>query len=503
LLATVDRDGSFALHRHEPSHGLQLLCEAVLPLESLFKEAPRTVQNLRGGTGYLRQPLFFRQEERPLLLSPGGLPSWAMAMENAGGIAVMESGQVVCWTHPRTGCRLLFSAPEARGALYLHRIEEGRYAVFLKGERGRTDTVRVVILRTTGQPVERQLTLCPVDPTEPITADGMVAFFVGAKTMKAFSLESGNLLGTSHPGHLKGVLPHGFVNPISSNAVRLEWNGTSIVQHKLTWSLEQVTTWYWMELSQSLVTYSTTVGLCVNRLPVKPGKDDLAYSRFFGQFIQKLATGGKFISGPLGTRVLLEHGTEKHLYELTAAKGDTEPPRLRWITSQIGVGPAMFRRTGGLAVPSVAHTLYLKSAIFRSDGTLGVQTMKSGVWRWLILQAQPVWKPGEAPAEDDAAIRHFSMEKMEGSDRTFTVVAWWRRLSIWLDGDGLLHLVCTDPSVPEITLTLSDPSLAWWMSDGTLGGRAFFFPRGITATPDAVQRLKEAISRMAEISQQK
>ena len=72
-----------------------MLCEAVLPLESLFKEAPRTVQNLRGGTGYLRQPLFFRQEERPLLLSPGGLPSWAMAMENAGGIAVMESGQAM------------------------------------------------------------------------------------------------------------------------------------------------------------------------------------------------------------------------------------------------------------------------------------------------------------------------------------------------------------------------------------------------------------------------
>jgi hypothetical protein len=199
---------------------------------------------------------------------------------------------------------------------------------------------------------------------------------------------------------------------------------------------------------------------------------------------------------------MLEQGIERHLYELAPSRDSPEQPRLRWITSQIGVGPAMFRRTGGLAVPSVAHTLHLKSAVFRTDGTLGVQTAKSGVWRWLVLQAQPVWKPGEAPPEDDPGIRQFGPEKMEGMERPFSLVAWWLRLSIWLDTDGLLHLVCTDASVPEVTLTLSDPSLAWWMSDGTTGGRAFFFPSGVTAAPDAVLRLQQAISRMAEISRQ-
>jgi hypothetical protein len=93
------------------------------------------------------------------------------------------------------------------------------------------------------------------------------------------------------------------------------------------------------------------------------------------------------------------------------------------------------------------------------------------------------------------------MEKCEGEELK-QAASWGSRLCIWLDPDGLLHLICTDPAVPEVTLTLSDPSLAWWMSDGTIGGREFFLPPGVTATPDAVQRLQEAIHRMTEISYQ-
>jgi hypothetical protein len=502
LLATVDRDGSFALHRHEPSQGLRLLCEAVLPLESLFKEAPKAAQTLKGGTGYLRQPLFFKQEERPLLLSPGSPPSWAMPMQNAGGIAVTESGQVVSWTSVRSGCRLLYYAPEARGALFFHRMEEGRYALFLRGERGRANTVRVVILRTEGPPVERQFTLSPADATDAITADGSVAFFAGEASLKAFSLENGNLLGT-HPTEAKpySVLPHGFINLMKRQPARLGWNGTAITIHDILRG-EFVTAWYWMELTQSLVSHIHGKGLHVNDNPVKPPSDNGTYARFFAQFVDKLKAGAKLIPGPLGSRVMLDYGTTRNLYEFIPAGRPEDEHVLRWITSQIGVGPAMFRRTGGLAIPSVAHTIHLKSAVFSADGRLGVKTSKSGVWRWLVLQPQPVWRPGEAPPDDDPAIRHFGPEKMEGSDRAFSVVAWWLRLSIRLDSDGLLHLVCTDPSVPEVTVTLSDPSLAWWMSDGTTGGRTFFLPPGVTPTEHAVERLKDAISRMAEISHQ-
>ena len=68
----------------------------------------------------------------------------------------------------------------------------------------------------------------------------------------------------------------------------------------------------------------------------------------------------------------------------------------------------------------------------------------------------------------------------------------------WLDGRGLLHLQSSDPALPEVTLVLSETSLAAWLSDGRPCGPAYFLgqPDSMSATDLYDQVLVPLIDRI-------
>ena len=56
----------------------------------------------------------------------------------------------------------------------------------------------------------------------------------------------------------------------------------------------------------------------------------------------------------------------------------------------------------------------------------------------------------------------------------------------FLDSRGLLHLRSSDRSLSEISIVLTDGSLAGWCSDGRLWGDRYFTGERIDASPQQV-----------------
>ena len=58
----------------------------------------------------------------------------------------------------------------------------------------------------------------------------------------------------------------------------------------------------------------------------------------------------------------------------------------------------------------------------------------------------------------------------------------------FLDSRGMLHLKSADPSLPELSLVLSNEKLAGWSSDGWAYGPAKLIGEARTATPVALAK---------------
>lgn len=495
LFATVDRDGAFSLHRHAPGRGLQLLCQATLPLESLFEETPAAgIRAVKGETGTARRPLFFSQRERPLLFSPSGSCLWAMPWREDGGIAVVETGHVVSWQQPLKGCRILYHAPEAKAAWGLHRLDRDRFALFLSGERGRRELIRIVILNADRNCVEENWIAGPFAEWEAITASGAVAYIVGLHRTRAVSLETGTLLGTiEHGWSRQEVSPHGFAG--TENRFLLGWSGSRITVTENPLPAAGIQAAFWSEDAGAMIAFDRRQGLRVAGIQLRSGNQGWV----FDQFIKTLAEGARLIPGPLGKRVMLDSGTARHIYEVTAQKEPAVSLHLRQVISRALPGAVMFRRTGAMDAPSVPFTRHLSAAAFSPSGKLGVRAQRSGTWRWLEFRPRPLWRRGEQLPPESESIRRFHEARLEGVDREVSA-ADWPKLRLWLDSEGLLHLVSSDPGLPEITLTLSDPSIAWWMSDGEAGGREFFLPQAVSPPVESIKLLEDALSRIATLA---
>lgn len=243
--------------------------------------------------------MFLELATRPLLFAPAAPVTRALPLPDNGGIAVLETGQVVTWAGEKSGSRILFSTPEARAALLFHRIEPGRFALVLTGDRGRRDFLKVAILNLSGAPLERVLHVGPLPAWEAVTADLRTLYFVSPKLTIAVSLITGDILGRLASGcDRRQVAPHGFLDERPLR--RLAWSGTEI---ETPGGVRRFPphTWMWLEEASRLMTYNRQEGLAVSGEVITPGPQNW----LLAQITKRLESGEVLVPGPLGSRFML------------------------------------------------------------------------------------------------------------------------------------------------------------------------------------------------------
>jgi MoxR-vWA-beta-propeller ternary system protein len=77
------------------------------------------------------------------------------------------------------------------------------------------------------------------------------------------------------------------------------------------------------------------------------------------------------------------------------------------------------------------------------------------------------------------------------------IAEWPGGSKAFLDSRGLLHFKSHDPTVPEVSLVLSEGDIAGWTSDGHVCGPSFFFDGPQTSEPlEVFERLRQFLARL-------
>ncbi len=123
----------------------------------------------------------------------------------------------------------------------------------------------------------------------------------------------------------------------------------------------------------------------------------------------------------------------------------------------------------------------------RSDRLLAVRVDPGG--ETLLVRVAEGLSAGETP------IPFERIPSPGGARFTLRVARWPDGSRAYLDSRGLLHLISSRESTPEISLVLSNGELAGWTSDGQLFGPRFFTGISPTASPERVQGVLSSFIR--------
>jgi len=117
---------------------------------------------------------------------------------------------------------------------------------------------------------------------------------------------------------------------------------------------------------------------------------------------------------------------------------------------------------------------------------------RKGRWRVLLLERSGELTIGKVstqpPPLEEAAVSFSSLPAPLELGCSLRAATWPSGSKIFLDNRGLLHLKSHLPSVPEVSLVLSNGSVAGWTSDGAVCGPDFFLPETDNAQPQVVRR---------------
>jgi hypothetical protein len=123
-----------------------------------------------------------------------------------------------------------------------------------------------------------------------------------------------------------------------------------------------------------------------------------------------------------------------------------------------------------------------------------------GRWRKLTLNNRGLLHIADLPPEREELLSPVSFAApVKTSNRGVTMqpAEWPCGSKVFLDSRGLLHLKSHDPTVPEISLVLSDGEVAGWTSDGHVCGPKFFFEGEFQSEPKLVfERVMQFLERL-------
>jgi hypothetical protein len=166
------------------------------------------------------------------------------------------------------------------------------------------------------------------------------------------------------------------------------------------------------------------------------------------------------------------------LYDLKTGES-TNAPKLRAPAKTLDASPPL----------PVWNLFRVAESIARLNDGVAICGLKKR-WRMLTLNGRNQLNIGELPAHEQSQLLnqiHFTTRLKPNQLGCLLQLAEWPGGSkAYLDSRGLLHLKSHDPTVPEISLVLSDGEVAGWTSDGHVCGPQFFFEGVYHSEPERV-----------------
>jgi hypothetical protein len=486
-VAAVGRNGRFSLMVLSRA-GRKPVREAVLSLDAILAPPPGKQKSPAGSPLRVKEidpalPVILTTEPLPLLLPHVVDPCNATASKRHGLVAATKDGRLLQWTMAGRGARQL-TAMLPRGQVRgLFVNDDAATAALVIHHRRVAQTHLVAADLSSGRCNLMRLEAPAADPEGTFVHGGFL-FLVYTKLnqLEAFDLATGRRVGSVE-------LPSGAV-----------WRGGRFLYLSRHW---HAVTCDGRKVKLEPVPYPRPLpreGVPIVVLFERPGgegywalltdgrvvsPDGLARIPPLGvidKFLGVSPDGGTLVvsanvGGPrTGTYVLDLDGVKRWLHTSVDPATLLAAPQIHWSTRS-WVNPrtkirGIFTGTRG--------ELWLRTR----QGTELMVGMNEA--EQLILMER-----GHSPAPP--AMREFGHRaRVPGTRYDLWVATWADGSRAFLDSRGMLHLKSADPSVPEITLVLTNDKLAGWSSDGKVFGAAYFNGDATATTPayfeDAIRR---------------
>jgi len=464
FVAAIDREGRFELHALPLAHR-PALCEADLDLRTIFDDGERASPVQRRPNSNL--PAIFGVLPFPFLLPIAGRVDFWFKADDGYTYAVVNEQQLVQFRDAQSGLRTLES-----------KLPGGR-TIWMGYDAG---TVHVVKAAASQRPAQllsfqlpqSQLLLLPEarlrvvemvggDEVKAVHCYGDVILLIRNSDVRAHALSDGRML-------VRILNPHRWMNGRyfrgRSHFYFVVWDGTNI---------------RFEELALASTVPRANIALIFDREETE------------GPWI--LYGLGELISAGTGQRTKLNFTavpdvgsarvskSGQRIFVPSAAKAE-RGGACGWLFNlSTGHSQTLRRSWKGDLDPAPTLPVWNLSRNFEiiarvKDGI--VLLGRKGRFRKLSLSRQNNLVIAELPAHerDDLMNKVPFPPPNASADNgfcTFRTAEWPLGSKAFLDSRGLLHLKSHDPSVPEISLVLSDVEVAGWTSNGYVCGPKFFF----------------------------
>lgn len=462
FVATVDRDGRFELHAL-PWSRRPALCEADLDLETIL-EAKTGVAPVRRDVA-ADLPAIFGVSPFPFLLPLAGEVSAWTGVAPLETHAVLNDRQLVRFSGPRFGGRVLADNLPGGRTLWMERIEGTEHAVKAGSSRR---PARLLSWPLPDGPL-RVVDLAGGAELLSVHACGEVLLAIRRPDVRAYSLRDGRWLTQTINPH---EWLHGPYFCGTKQIYAVAWTGERVVFEPLPppgGRLEEpVATVFnrpgregpWI-LTRRLTLISAATGARIP-LPVPRHLHIHPSTARVSRDGQRLFMN---TAGPLGCLLTLGENDSVSFNLCPASRLD--PP------------PALPSRNIFRAVDTVAPVR--DGLAFRG---------RKGRWRKVTLGRHRKLQVVELTAHEASGISpQASFEENAhpaGNGVTLRCAAWPGGSKAFLDNRGLLHLKSPEPDAPEVSLVLVDGEVAGWTSAADVCGPPFFFEAGRAPRPDIV-----------------
>ncbi|HAM70553.1 MAG TPA: hypothetical protein DCM86_02805 [Verrucomicrobiales bacterium] len=480
LIATVDREGRFALHA-PPFSPRQPLAESRLDLETIFA-SPRGAAELRRPASDPNLPALMQMDRSPILLPIEGPVDCWTADGPGRFLATLEDRRLVSFGPPVQGGEVVHPLLPGGRTLWLERVQGLIHLV-----QGSTPGAPAHLVSIPPKGAPAVIELCAGDPELSAYRSGDAVLVVRDRDVQAYSLSEGRLLD-------RAVSPHRWH--------RGRFFSTAHVFHFAHWTGQGI------------------------RFDPVPLVGEAAASPVVAVF-DRLGMDGPWVLNQrcqalsLATheriQIPLPIGQAAHARNVQLSRDGhrvyVSIPDLGW--------HSLFDLSSGKAEILARASEDLSRL---EEGAMPVLPRHGTIWKGVdalaMLPGYPLalrhpqsgWRRIAAASGTCPELRLLPMESPPAAEavRTFQpqprdlfahlgcsvdLIQWPSGSRAFLDNRGILHLKSHDPALPELSLVLDLDGIAGWCSDGVRCGPAFYHP-----TPP-VEEGARILGRIAEFVQ--
>jgi chaperonin cofactor prefoldin len=464
FIATISQSGSLRLWHQGPG-GRRPFSQAKLSLDEIQSSAaPKqpVAPLIDGPDPHL--PVILSSRPFAFLLPQFVEPRMAAASQEHGLVGLTKDGRLLHWPYPNHGGRQLTdTVPRGRcHGVFLHELPP-RVTAIIQPSRGANNVMLTANL-SNGRWSTQSLATTQTHPTG-MAVWGELLLIIYRTNVEAISIQSGQFIaraalppGASHQG--------GRIFAADGAAFTVNYDGQRLWLEKLP-------------VESRILRYFDSrgtdgpLGLMRDGRIIGPGQ----------KWIRTESTAN--IKRVLGISASGHRIAVNCVYGVTAAnylidlRNDDGWKKISGEAQEALLAPEIFRSTRSGV--SLRHNF---QGIYHRDGELALLSKKDHILTFSInrngeMILQDRGRPGAA---DGKPVRFSPAAGPPGTRYELGVAAWKDRSRAYLDSRGLLHLKSSDPTLPEISIVLSNGPLAGWSSDFERFGDPFFFNSAPTST---------------------